>query len=226
VRLALCDALGSSVVSGSTDRDPAPAEPSSLGASPRLFANPVLDKLSRTHHAMPLVIYLPIAAALLWFGHLRAPGPTILAAALAGYLLWTLVEYLGHRFLFHFAFRGRLGARVHFLIHGVHHAHPADKSRLVMPPLMSAPIILVAALVLRFGCGSEYSQPVLAGFILGYVGYDTIHYRLHHERPRTRLGKALQRWHLRHHFNDAANGFGVSAPWWDFVFGSVPKRRS
>jgi dihydroceramide fatty acyl 2-hydroxylase len=202
------------------------SQPSSFAASPRLFANPILDKLSRTHHAVPLVIYLPVAAALLWLALSRLRWPVIVAGAFAGYLVWTLVEYLGHRFLFHCGFPGRLGARVHFLIHGVHHAHPADRLRLVMPPLMSIPIVVGAALSLRLGCGAGLSLPVIAGFVVGYVGYDTVHFHLHHGRPRTRLGQALQRWHLRHHFHDPTRGFGVSAPWWDFVFGTPPKRQT
>jgi sterol desaturase/sphingolipid hydroxylase (fatty acid hydroxylase superfamily) len=29
---------------------------------------------------------------------------------------------------------------------------------------------------------------------------------------------------MRHHFQDDTRGFGVSAPWWDHVFGTAPKR--
>jgi dihydroceramide fatty acyl 2-hydroxylase len=191
-----------------------------LAASPRLFENPLLDKLSRVHWTVPLFVYLPIVA-LLAAASLKALPPAIsLALALLGYFLWTLTEYLGHRFLFHYEFPGTFGARMHFLIHGVHHVHPNDPLRLVMPVLLSGPIMLIAFAVARLLFGLPVGYPVLMGFILGYLGYDMVHYYVHHGAPATRLGLALRRAHMLHHFRDPARGFGVSAPWWDHVFGT------
>ena len=51
------------------------------------------------------------------------------------------------------------------------------------------------------------------------------HYHVHHHRPRTRVGKLVRELHMRHHFQDDTKGFGVSAPFWDYVFGT-PQRRS
>jgi dihydroceramide fatty acyl 2-hydroxylase len=41
---------------------------------------------------------------------------------------------------------------------------------------------------------------------------------VHHHSPRTRVGKLLRELHMRHHFQDDTRGFGVSAPFWDYVF--------
>jgi sterol desaturase/sphingolipid hydroxylase (fatty acid hydroxylase superfamily) len=30
---------------------------------------------------------------------------------------------------------------------------------------------------------------------------------------------------MRHHFQDDTRGFGVSAPWWDLVFGTAPRSK-
>ncbi len=195
-------------------------------ASPRMFDNWVLDKLSRTHHLTPIVVYLPVVTAMFWLGGSRLSWPLLPAGALAGYILWTLVEYFGHRFLFHWQMRGRFGARFHFMIHGVHHDHPSDPLRLVMSLLMSAPIMVMAALALRLICGPDLVLPVLAGFIAGYVGYDALHYHFHHREPRSAVGRAFKRWHMLHHFRDATTRFGVSAPWWDAVFGTMPIKSS
>lgn len=215
-----------SVIGKSPAASPPIAERPALAASPRLFANPVLDKLSRTHHLVPLLAYLPAVVVLVWYARMHLSWPAIAAGAVGGYVYWTLVEYFGHRFGFHLELPGPLGARLHYLMHGVHHEHPDDKLRLVMPPLMSLPIILLTAPVLWVACGIDLALPVYAGFIAGYIGYDTAHYHLHHGRPRTGPGRALRRWHLRHHFEDATRGFGVSAPWWDFVFGTTPRRKA
>ncbi len=57
-----------------------------------------------------------------------------------GYLFWTLTEYWLHRLVFHFEPDDGLGPRLHWIIHGVHHDHPNDPLRLVMPPSVSIPL--------------------------------------------------------------------------------------
>jgi sterol desaturase/sphingolipid hydroxylase (fatty acid hydroxylase superfamily) len=189
-------------------------------ASPRLFENPLLDKLSRIHHLVPPLVYLPLVLGLFAVGLRTMRWPVVLSGAAAGYVAWTLVEYLGHRFLFHLDFPGPWGRRIHFLIHGVHHHHPGDPLRLVMPILLSAPIMAAALLTLRLISDSPLNLALWAGFILGYVGYDMVHYHVHHGTPRTWMGKVLRRRHMLHHFRDSTSFFGVSAPWWDRVFGT------
>ncbi len=191
-----------------------------LSASPRVFDNPLLEKLSRVHWWAPLALYVPIVAVLVWLSLDRLAPAVALFTALAGYVIWTLTEYLGHRFAFHTEFPGRLGARLHFLVHGAHHRHPCDPLRLVMPPLLSGPIILIALVVVRCLVGLPLGYPLLCGFIVGYLGYDMTHYYVHHAKPKSPRARALQQIHLRHHFRDSERGFGVSAPYWDYVFGT------
>ena len=62
------------------------------------------------------------------------------------------------------------------------------------------------------------------GFLAGYLAYDMTHYYLHHGRPTSRFGKWLRELHMRHHFRDDTKGYGISAPYWDFVF-RTPVRR-
>ena len=193
-----------------------------LRASPRLFENNFLDKFSRVHWSMPLLVYGPIATAIgVWSLTTMSPALGV-GAIVLGYVLWTLTEYLGHRYLFHWEIPGKLGARLHFLIHGVHHVHPSDPLRLVMPPLLSLPIMLIAYTVIRLLFGMPATYPVLTGFIIGYVTYDTLHYYVHHAEPTSRFGRWLQRMHMLHHFRDPERGFGVSAPWLDYLFGTQP----
>ena len=66
-----------------------------------------------------------------------------LGYALGGYLLWTLAEYWIHRVIFHFEPEDGIGARLHWMVHGVHHDHPNDPLRLVMPPAASVPLALI-----------------------------------------------------------------------------------
>ena len=191
-----------------------------LTASPRLFENPLLDKLSRVHWTVPLYLYVPVIAILTYLSFAKTGVALALGGMLFGYIAWTLTEYLGHRYLFHWQIRGDLGKRLHFLIHGVHHDHPSDPLRLVMPVLLSGPILLAAFGVIALIFGFPHTWPVLAGFTAGYLAYDMVHYHVHHREPTTRFGRMLRRAHMFHHFRDHDRGFGVSAPWWDYVFGT------
>ena len=144
---------------------------------------------------------------------------------LAGYVFWTLTEYWMHRLIFHFEPEEGLGARLHWIIHGVHHDHPNDPLRLVMPPSVSIPLALGFWGLFVVVLGTPWAHIFLAGFLSGYLMYDMTHYHVHHHRPRTRVGKLVRELHMRHHFQDDTKGFGVSAPFWDYVFGT-PQRRS
>ena len=201
------------------------SEAERLSASPRLFENALLDKLSRVHWSVPLFVYVPVILALCVISfELVTPTATIGFIAL-GYAIWTLIEYFGHRYLFHWEFPGAFGKRIHFLIHGVHHDHPNDPLRLVMPILLSGPIMIIAWFVGTLLFGATYRFPTLAGFVTGYLTYDMVHYYTHHAAPTTKIGLTLRRLHLMHHYRDHDKGFGVSAPYWDFVFGTAERRK-
>jgi sterol desaturase/sphingolipid hydroxylase (fatty acid hydroxylase superfamily) len=197
-----------------------------LKASPQLFDSAFLNFFSRVHPAMPAIIFVPVITAMIWLAADRGYGAGKILLLLGGGLfLWTLTEYWLHRLLFHWepSFRG--GDRLHFIIHGVHHDHPNDRLRLVMPPAVS--IILSALFFFGFTLvfGTPAAYPIFGGFIAGYLAYDYTHYHLHHHKPRTKLGKQIREQHMRHHFQDHRYGFGVSSPLWDYVFRTVPRNR-
>ena len=196
-----------------------------LRASPPMFENPWLDRLSRVHPATPLVIYVPVIVALVASSVGQMSGLAIAGAIVAGYLVWTLTEYWLHRVVFHFEPEGAIGSRLHWIIHGVHHDHPNDPKRLVMPPGASIPLALLFTALFVAIVGSPQWMPFEAGFLAGYLLYDMTHYYLHHHRPKSRWGKRLRELHMRHHFQDHRYGFGVSSPLWDAIMGTLPRSR-
>jgi sterol desaturase/sphingolipid hydroxylase (fatty acid hydroxylase superfamily) len=111
------------------------------------------------------------------------------------------------------------------MVHGVHHDHPNDPLRLVMPPSASIPLALIFLALFWFALGPGRWAVFGGGFLAGYLAYDMLHYHVHHHKPRTRVGRTLRELHMRHHFQDDDRGFGVSAPYWDYVFGTAPRRR-
>jgi dihydroceramide fatty acyl 2-hydroxylase len=196
-----------------------------LRASPPMFESRVLDSLSRVHPVVPVLIFVPAIVALLVWGLEAVSVGTALALVLGGYALWTLFEYWLHRLVFHFEPDAGIGARLHWIIHGVHHDHPNDPLRLVMPPAVSVPIGGVVFVALYAIFGRHYAPALAAGFFAGYLAYDLTHYYLHHFRPRGPIARILRERHMRHHFQDETCGFGISAPYWDDVFRTSSRTR-
>jgi dihydroceramide fatty acyl 2-hydroxylase len=196
-----------------------------LRASPRMFDSELLDRLSRVHPAIPPALFGPAIAALLALGIAHGSGWATPAWLLGGYLLWTLTEYWLHRIVFHFEPERGVGARLHWIIHGVHHDHPNDPMRLVMPPSVSVPLAVLFVWAFYAVIGSPGFMPFGAGFLSGYLLYDMLHYHMHHHRPSTALGRWLRELHMRHHFQDHERGYGVSAPFWDYAFRTAFRRR-
>jgi dihydroceramide fatty acyl 2-hydroxylase len=191
-----------------------------LRASPPMFDSRLLDALSRVHPAVPVLIFAPAIVGLAVWGLASVSVAAMVGLGIAGYALWTLFEYWLHRIVFHFEPQEGLGARMHWIIHGVHHDHPNDPLRLVMPPAVSVPLGALVFGVIYLIFGAQYAPGLGAGFFVGYLVYDMTHYYVHHFRPRGRLGRALRERHMRHHFQDETRGFGISAPYWDEVFGT------
>ena len=192
--------------------------------SVRMFKNSLLEFFSHVHPATPLVVYLPVIAYMLYLGlwQRRLSTLTVAGLFLFGMLIWTLLEYIVHRHLFHYEPRTRVGKQLHFIVHGVHHDYPNDAKRLVMPPAVSIPLA-IAFFGLFFGVFGRFAPAVSAGFAFGYICYDTIHYAIHHFPMKRGVGRWLKQYHLRHHFHDDQAGYGVSSPLWDYVFGTTRK---
>ena len=195
-------------------------------SSPRMFDSDVVDYFSRTHAAVVPILFVPAIIGMLVVGAGRehVGGATGAALFLGGFGFWTLVEYWLHRLLFHWKPRARWGDRLHFLIHGVHHAWPRDKYRLVMPPAVSLSLFFVFLGLFVALLGRTLAWSFHAGFVAGYVNYDLTHYWLHHGRPLTERGRLLKKHHMQHHFKDDTSHFGVSFMLWDRVFGTLALR--
>lgn len=193
----------------------------------RMFESDFLERFSHVHPATPFIAYVPLVAWLVYRCVFeRHTGLLMLPLVFAGLLLWTLTEYVLHRWVFHWNNGSKLSARVHFLLHGVHHDFPNDKTRLVMPLGASIPIAIIFYALIPGLLGKLYGEPLYIGMAIGYLFYDGTHYAVHHFKQRTRIGKALRKHHMVHHFADHEGGFGVSSPLWDYVFGTLPKKKT
>jgi len=193
----------------------------------RLFKSDFLEFFTHIHPVVIVIIWAP--TAIFFLVHEILARPTALsplyipAGFVAGLFLWTLVEYTLHRFVFHYKARSPFQERIVFLFHGIHHAQPQCKTRLVMPPVVSIPLagLLYGLLFLIFGpvFGLPHLvDPLMSGLLTGYLVYDLTHYATHHFPMRWGFLKFLKRYHMMHHYKTPDRRFGVSSPLWDIVF--------
>ena len=144
--------------------------------------------------------------------------PVLLGIGLA---LWSLLEYLLHRFFFHWTPRNHRMRHIIHQLHFNHHRDPRHPGKILVHPLYSLPISAV------FGCGFYvateslfFTTGLLAGLWTGFLYYEWVHYRLHLGKKSRGLLKHQRGWHFYHHFVDPHHCFGVTSPVWDVIFGT------
>ncbi|GAA4333298.1 hypothetical protein GCM10023149_39980 [Mucilaginibacter gynuensis] len=190
--------------------------------SVRMFKNDFLESLSKVHYTVPLYVYVPV---ILYCSYLALFEDNIgvglfFGLVLGGLFVWTFVEYILHRFVFHFVPKAGWALRLHFIFHGVHHDYPSDAKRLVMPPSASIPLATGFYFLFKWLLPLHYANAFFPGFIIGYLVYDISHYAIHHFNFKNSFWKKIKQHHMLHHYSDPSKGYGVSSPMWDKVFRS------
>jgi sterol desaturase/sphingolipid hydroxylase (fatty acid hydroxylase superfamily) len=159
----------------------------------------------------PMAIVALVAASLLQHNPLRWDQAALGFAC--GLLLWTLAEYVIHRFALH-------GIASIAVLHEMHHSDPRA---LVGSPLWLSlgSIFLGSLLPIWLLIGLATACAVTAGLMLGYTYFGLLHHVLHHHRARrgSYLWR-LKRRHVRHHYGKRPCNFGVTTDVWDRVFGT------
>lgn len=194
--------------------------------SARLFQSDLLEVFTHVHPTIPLIIYLPVIGYFVGgavVDNLLSAG-SIIGLFLGGMIVWTITEYLLHRFVFHYEPKSLWGQRLHFLLHGIHHDYPNDSLRLVMPPVVSVPLAVLFYGLFSFVIGEVFVPPFFSGFVFGYLCYDMIHYSTHHFTMKGSIGLWLKHHHMKHHYQTDNYNYGVSSPIWDYVFNTALER--
>ncbi|XP_032589792.1 dihydroceramide fatty acyl 2-hydroxylase FAH2 [Drosophila grimshawi] len=193
----------------------------------RLFGPWYLEILTKTPWWIVPAFWIPSIIACGWQefqenSHNMKGFTVLFSHILFGVLFWTLLEYSLHRWVFHVKLTSDSGpwlCTLHFMIHGLHHKVPFDPMRLVFPPLPGVILATVIYTPLYFILQNHHPRLILVGALVGYLGYDMIHYYLHYGSPSA--GQHLyemKRYHYQHHFAHQDLGYGISSPLWDIVF--------
>jgi sterol desaturase/sphingolipid hydroxylase (fatty acid hydroxylase superfamily) len=140
----------------------------------------------------------------------------LVPAFLTGVILWTLTEYLLHRFLGHV----HKGKNFFKAEHGQHHA----RFNYFAPAYKKAFMAVVVTTVLFMLVSQVATTAATLAFITGFVGmyivYEVTHYRFHLRQPIARPFIILRKHHFYHHFHNPQKNHGVTTRFWDRVFGT------
>jgi len=190
--------------------------------SVRMFKSDLLEALSKVHFLVPVFIFIPVIGYFIYEAFEKNIGvATFFEMFALGIFIWTLVEYVMHRFLFHYMPPDKPWAlRLHFIFHGVHHDYPSDAKRLVLPPSVSIPLAIGFYFLFNAILPVNYIYGFFPAFLLGYLFYDETHYAIHHFNFKGSIWKKIKQHHMLHHYQDPARGYGVSSPFWDKIFRS------
>ncbi len=161
-------------------------------------------------------VALVAGSSLLW---LQADDPIwmLLGSAIIGFLTWSLVEYLLHRFVLH-------GVQPFQHWHEEHHRRPfalIGSSTLVSMALFVVLVFLPLLLIAR----PWIALAATLGTTFGYLLYVFVHHGTHHwkARPGSWM-QARKRDHARHHLPGAHGWYGVTTSFWDHVFHTDDRR--
>lgn len=135
-----------------------------------------------------------------------------------GALVWSLVEYLMHRFLFHARAESEGARVVLLLVHGHHHLWPDDPRRVAATPIQFGSLALLFYGVLSLVLAAPDARVTFGGAMIGYLLYEASHWLAHHGRAQSGVLGALKRHHMRHHHEDPRSRWGIGTPLWDHMF--------
>lgn len=193
----------------------------------QMFQNPLMEKLTRTHISIPIIMYFVVASVSLYYAYNTTEINVIygFVVFLLGVFGFTLLEYVMHRYFFHMEPDTPVKDKIQYSVHGVHHDYPKDKDRLTMPPFISLAYAAIFYGVFTLVMG-DYALYFLPGFMVGYAAYLGVHYIVHAFQPPKNFLKVLWVNHAIHHYKDPDVAFGVSSPLWDYILGTMPRKEN
>lgn len=192
-----------------------------------LFKNPVLERLTRTHFKTPVILFLSVGIGSAVYSFYNDYTSVFITFLLffGGVFFFTFIEYVMHRFVFHFNAVTAKQKEIKYKMHGVHHHYPKDQDRLAMPPVLSIGLAIIFFFIFWLIAGHKVFA-FWGGFLSGYSLYLIIHYSVHRFKQPKNFLSILWKHHSLHHYRSDDSAFGVSNPMWDYIFRTLPSKKT
>lgn len=173
-------------------------------------------------HFTPWYFYTAVVLCLAFLATGQGLSPwSVLLLLVCGVFSWSLIEYVLHRFIFHYDAQSQLGRKLLYHAHVGHHEDPKATSKHLASLFLSMPVAAIYWLLAWAITGSwPAASFLLVGVAGGYLGYQILHHQCHHGKSRLRVMRYLRHYHLLHHYKTPELRFGVTSPLFDLVFGT------
>jgi sterol desaturase/sphingolipid hydroxylase (fatty acid hydroxylase superfamily) len=147
----------------------------------------------------------------------RAHAVALAVVVAAGLAVWTVIEYVTHRFVMH-------GLEP---VRGWHAQHHRDTTALIgAPTLLSAALIFVLVFLPAMASTDKWRAAALTlGVLTGYLVYGITHHAIHQWETNNAWLRRRKQWHALHHRLGRRGCYGVTTSFWDHVFRSTPASR-
>jgi sterol desaturase/sphingolipid hydroxylase (fatty acid hydroxylase superfamily) len=134
---------------------------------------------------------------------------------LSGIVLFTLIEYIYHRYILHYTNDGEL----YYYLHGKHHLKPHSMSLHV--PILFLIILHVISYYTLSYISHHVAVNVMCMAQFSYIIFEHLHMEAHHPYflKHTHTFRIS---HLYHHSHTKKLAYAFSSPTWDIVFGTFP----
>lgn len=140
-----------------------------------------------------------------------------LAYAALGCVIWTFIEYVIHRWVYH---------RLPYFqeAHAAHHAEP--NAFFGAPPTLGVLLIVLVIYAPLMANNPLVANGLTSGVLIGYCAYQLLHHADHHwaSAPGTWLYRA-RHLHALHHVHSEHVNYGITTLLWDRAFGTLVKAR-
>jgi len=170
------------------------------------------------------VSVLASAAAVRFLG---GSGATLAIGLPAGFVAWTLFEYVLHRWLLHDT-RHPVRRKVFWeKFHREHHLYRKmeDPDPHTVHPAITLPISIALLAAVGLATRSALALIVTTGWLVGYSAYEGLHWVFHSailSRATAPIAwvRRLRAAHTIHHLERANRNYGFLTLFWDRVFGT------
>lgn len=212
------------------DQTAAPAEAPALAEANR--ERGIRDIIVYPKTRKLVLIWLSFNAVILTIAVRASDGIVLpLIGIVAGLLIYSVVEYLSHRFLYHDEPSNKIlrvltadVARAHIR----HHKEPAKYGGAIngnqLPVVGLATVLAVLALIAPLPLSATLFA--LASGTLSYMAQELVHFGCHQLPMRGRFLSAMKRHHMLHHYRDDTANFGILWSVWDVWLGTHFERNN
>ena len=202
---------------------------SKVGPFPELVTprgiDPKVESAKARRRLRPVTILYTPLILLLAIASFRSHPAEAFAFVILGITVYTLVEYVIHRYVFHGVFPDEGGSisrilhRVFDVLHADHHARPWDG--MYMNGHVDSLWVAMVLVPLSF-LAPYYTLPLFVATMFAcYLFEEWLHYAMHFKHYKNRYFQYVRRHHLYHHSRQGAGlAYGMTSGMWDVVLGT------